>query len=205
MNWDYIYELLGDDARDEHLIELFERLDFYSSGSVVDEKFSFLSTMIEKLEKRDWVNYRYGEYSFISMLEDSGKAYVESLEIVNNLNLSIFPRLILPKRYEDGSMYIVVKIPGNVGEDIKWGQCLTEVCNLSETAKQQVVSDLIKLEDAGYLLLPKFRFSVGVTPDGHVMIPDVPLVKKEDAQKFLSDIYARYSMFGWRKERLWGF
>lgn len=202
MNWGYIYEVLGDDARDKYLIELFEKLDLYSSGSEVDKIFSSLSTTPGKLEKRDWVNYRYGEYSFISMFENFGKAYVESLEIVNNLNLSIFPKLILPKRYEDGSMYIVVKIPGNVGEDIKWGQCLTEVYNLSETAKQQAVSDLIKLEDAGYLLLPKFRFSVGVTPDGHVMIPDVPLIKKEDAQKFLSDIYARYSMFGWRKKGL---
>ena len=202
MNWGYIYEVLGDDARDKYLIELFEKLDLYSSGSEVDKIFSSLSTTPGKLEKRDWVNYRYGEYSFISMFDNFGKAYVESLEIVNNLNLSIFPKLILPKRYEDGSMYIVVKIPGNVGEDIKWGQCLTEVYNLSETAKQQAVNDLIKLEDAGYLLLPKFRFSVGVTPDGHVMIPDVPLIKKEDAQKFLSDIYARYSMFGWRKKGL---
>lgn len=202
MNWGYIYEVLGDDARDKYLIELFEKLDLYSSGSEVDKIFSSLSTTPGKLEKRDWVNYRYGEYSFISMFENFGKAYVESLEIVNNLNLSIFPKLILPKRYEDGCMYIVVKIPGNVGEDIKWGQCLTEVYNLSETAKQQAVSDLIKLEDAGYLLLPKFRFSVGVTPDGHVMIPDVPLIKKEDAQKFLSDIYARYSMFGWHKKGL---
>ena len=194
--------MLGDDARDKYLIELFEKLDLYSSGSEVDKIFSSLSTTPGKLEKRDWVNYRYGEYSFISMFENFGKAYVESLEIVNNLNLSIFPKLILPKRYEDGSMYIVVKIPGNVGEDIKWGQCLTEVYNLPETAKQQAVCDLIKLEDAGYLLLPKFRFSVGVTPDGHVMIPDVPLIKKEDAQNFLSDIYARYSMFGWHKKGL---
>ena len=59
------------------------------------------------------------------------------------------------------------------------------------------------LGDAGYLLQPTFRFSVGVTPDGHVMIPDVPLVKKEDARNILDDIYARYTMFGWRKKKRW--
>ena len=202
MNWDFLDKLLGDDADDKFLKELFERLYGYSLGSEIDKAFYNLSVM-GKLERRDLVNYRYGEYTFISMLGHFGEAHVEALEIVNKLNLSIFPRLILHRRYKDGKMYIVVKIPGNVGEDIKWGLCSTEIDNLSETAKQQAVSDLHKLEDAGYLLLPKFRFSVGVTHDGHVMIPDIPLIKKEDAQNFLSDIYARYSRFGWRKKRRW--
>ena len=56
MNWGYIYEVLGDDARDKYLIELFEKLDLYSSGSEVDKIFSSLSTAPGKLEKRDWVN-----------------------------------------------------------------------------------------------------------------------------------------------------
>ncbi len=202
MNWDFLDKLLGDDADDKFLKEFFERLYGYSSGSEIDKAFYNLSVM-GKLERREVINYRYGEYTFISMLRHYGEEYVEALEIVNKLNLSIFPRLTLHRRYDDGSMYIVVKIPGNVGEDIKWGRCLTEIYSLSETAKQQAVSDLQKLEDAGYLLLPKFRFSVGVTPDGHVMIPDVPLVKKEDARNILDDIYARYSMFGWRKKKRW--
>ena len=71
--------------------------------------------------------------------------------------------------------------------------------NLSETAKQEAVNDLEKLEKAGYLLRPTFRFSVGVTHEGHVMIPDIPLVKKEDANSILNDIYSRYSMFGWNR------
>ena len=198
MNYDYLDYILGEDAKDEELIGIFERLDFYQTGAEVDEVLWTMSDM-GRIERRSPNNYRRGEYTFISMLKHFGQEYVDSLEIVNNLNLSIFPILIRPFEYEDGSMVVAIKIPGNTGKDIEWGQS-EDVYNLPEAAKQEAVTDLRKLEEAGYLLQPKFRFSVGVTPNGHVMIPDVPLVRKEDAQDII-DIYSRYNMFGWTHKR----
>lgn len=194
---DYLYDILGEDVRDKYFMELIDRLFIYATGSKLDEVFITQSDLYGKLERRSYVNFRYGEYTFISMLNHFGKEYAEALKVVNELNLSIFPKLILVREYEDGSMYIVIKIPGNVGEDIKWGHCLSDINSLPISSRQQAVSDLKKLETAGYLLLPKFRFSVGVTHDGHIMISDIPLVKKEEAQDFLDDIYSSYSMFGW--------
>lgn len=201
MNLDFFYHALGNDLKDETLFSLIERLHFYSSSDYVDE---FLHTKSEMgvIEKRSPNNYRYGEYTFISMLRQFGQEYVNALNIVNELGLSIFPKLIKSFEYDDGGMVVFIKIPWNIGEDIKWGSCLLDVYDLPESARQKAVDDLKKLEEAGYLLLPKFRFSVGVTPNGHVMIPNIPLVRKEDAQNIIGDIYSRYSMFGWKKHSL---
>lgn len=198
MNLDFFYHALGNDLKDETLFSLIERLHFYSSRDHVDE-FLLTQSKMGVIEIRSPINYRYGEYTFISRLRQFGQEYVNALNIVNELGLSIFPKLIKAFEYDDGGMIIFIKIPGNIGEDIKWGSCLLDVYNLPESARQKAVDDLKKLEEAGYLLLPQFRFSVGVTPNGHVMIPDIPLVRKEDAQNIIGDIYSRYSMFGWKK------
>ena len=195
MNLDFFYHALGNDLKDETLFSLIDRLHHYSSSNHVVE-FLHTQSKMGVIEECSPNNYRYGEYTFIR-LRQFGQEYVNALNIVNELGLSIFPKLIKAFEYDDGGMVVFIKIPGNIGEDIKWGQC--DVYDLPESAKQKAVDDLKKLEEAGYLLLPQFRFSVGVTPNGHVMIPDIPLVRKEDAQNIIGDIYSRYSMFGWKK------
>ena len=188
-------DILGEDAHDDYLMSLLDHADRYGSSEM--DKFLLSESRKGRIELRDYNNFRYGEYTFISMLTGAGQKYVDDLEIVNHLDLTIFPKLIRVFKADQSSMLIVVKIPGNKGKDIAWGSCLADI---TESAMKETAKELRMLEDAGYFLLPRFRFSVGVTPDGHIMIPDFSLVKKADAQGILDDIYSRYEMFGYKKQ-----
>lgn len=192
----YVFE----EYNDSYIETLFEGLESFKEGNDAISFLDIEEAFGERIEKRDPVNFRYHEYSFIYMLKQYGEIYVDQLKVVNALNLSIFPQLIRVYEYIDGKIIIVTKIHGNTGkEDIEWGNSWN-VCNTPTPMKEKAVEDLKTLEAAGYLLSPTFRGSVGVTPDGRIIIPDFSLIKKEDALDFLDEIYCRYKMFGWQNE-----
>ena len=192
----YVFE----EYNDSYIETLFEGLKSFREGNDAIKFLDIEEAFGGRIEKRGAINFRYHEYSFIFMLKQSGKKYVDQLEVVNALNLSIFPQLIRVYEYIDNKVIIVTKINGNTGrEDIEWGNTWN-VCNTPAPMKEKAVEDLKTLETAGYLLSPTFRGTVGVTPDGRIIIPDFSLIKKEDALDFLDEIYSRYKMFGWQNE-----
>lgn len=153
-----------------------------------------------RLKKVSWSIFRYGEYSFVMVSKWLGEQYISNLNIVNGLKLSIFPELVKVIEYLPNSLVVVVRIPGETEEGIEWGVLMHS--SLEEWAKQEAVSDLKKLEEAGYLLRPTFRFSAGMTAKGRVMIPEFELLKKADlSTDVIREIYIRYSPYGWPVER----
>ena len=101
-------------------------------------------------------------------------------------------------------MIIVTKIYGNIGQNIndRPSYYIADINNeVSNFAKQNVIRELKVLESHGYLVDPKFRYCVRMNDDGRIIIPHFPLipvgeVKSRTSDRFLREIYGRYSMFG---------
>lgn len=101
-------------------------------------------------------------------------------------------------------MIIVTRIPGNTGQNIndRLSYSIANMRNeVSDLAKQNVIRELKMLESHGYLVDHKFRYCVRMNNDGRIIIPHFPLipveeVKSRTSDRFLKEIYGRYSMFG---------
>ena len=151
-----------------------------------------------EMVNNSYVLFRYGEYYILSCLAHFGEKIVKDHEIVNNLHLTIFPRLI-EYFVMDGNFYIITKIPHNKGKNI--ADCpsyIPNIDNTSDVTKRTAMEELKKLEKNGFVLLPTFRFCVRINDDGKIMIPEFELRTLDEATEMsiLGDVYARYSMFG---------
>ena len=101
-------------------------------------------------------------------------------------------------------MIIVTRISGNTGQNIndRPSYSIADLKNeVSDFAKRSVIKELKMLENHGYLVDPKFRYCVRMNDDGRIIIPHFPLIPVEEVKsrandRFLKEIYSRYSMFG---------
>ena len=142
-----------------------------------------------------YVLFRYGEYYILSSLANTGEKVVKDYEIVNSLHLTIFPRLIEYFVLNE-NFYIITKIPHNTSKNI--AECSSPIAgDASDAAKRIASSELVLLEQNGYVLLPTFRFSVRINEDGNIMIPEFELMTLAEATEkgIMGDVHARYRMF----------
>ena len=159
---------------------------------------------IEKASKYAHVLLRHGEFYINIASPYYGGKVVREHEIANSLNLTTFPFLIEWFITAGGDMIIVTRIPGNTGQNIndRLSYSIANMRNeVSDLAKQNVIRELKMLESHGYLVDPKFRYCVRMNDDGRIIIPHFPLipveeVKSRTSDRFLKEIYGRYSMFG---------
>ena len=159
---------------------------------------------IEKASKYAHVLLRHGEFYINIASPYYGEKFVREHEIANSLNLTTFPFLIEWFITAGGDMIIVTRIPGNTGQNIndRLSYSIANMRNeVSDLAKQNVIRELKMLESHGYLVDPKFRYCVRMNDDGRIIIPHFPLipveeVKSRTSDRFLKEIYGRYSMFG---------
>lgn len=159
---------------------------------------------IEKASKYAHVLLRHGEFYINIASPYYGEKFVREHEIANSLNLTTFPFSIEWFITAGGDMIIVTRILGNTGQNItdRLSYSIANMRNeVSDLAKQNVIRELKMLESHGYLVDPKFRYCVRMNDDGRIIIPHFPLipveeVKSRTSDRFLKEIYGRYSMFG---------
>lgn len=138
------------------------------------------------LEVHQWVRYRYGEYNVISMLPDYGAGLIERLRIVNGLGLASFPVLVEAIEVE-GGVFIVTYTPGTKDRD------LSDDWKVSDAAKRKLNEELKILLAHGYALAP--RISYRQNAFGDIIIPTFQLLKIEEHQDMLFEIYSDYRQF----------
>lgn len=138
------------------------------------------------LESHHGVRYRYGEYNVISMLPDNGADLVERLRIVNGLGLTSFPVLVEAIEVE-GGMFVVTYTPGTRDKD------LSDDWKVSDAAKQKLNEELKILLAHGYAVAP--RISYRQNSSGDIIIPTFHLLKIEEHQDMLFEIYCDYRQF----------
>ncbi len=130
--------------------------------------------------------YRYGELYILK----AGWNIVKSHEIVNKLNLSIFPKLIDCFISEENGLYIVRKIPNNKGKNYK--QCSTYWDEVSEYGKMKALFETQLLDKIGYTI--RLTDYIRVLDDGKIMIPSFDVLSKEDPMS-KSEAIDRYTSF----------
>lgn len=177
--------------KDEQLRKMIERLMLYYEGGQANS-FLYYESEYGEIVKRSGTNFRYKEYTFLFLLPHHAKVYIEHLKIVADLKLTTFPELINVIKYKRGGWMIIVKMDGTADADLRYN-----IYDYTEKAKKVVNNELRILDEAGYVLVPTFRYYVGVTADNKIMIPDFELLKKaEQSEKSIKDCYCRYRMFG---------
>ena len=185
---------------DEFFYIFIKGFKFYSAEDIDDVLLTASKVGRIEMVNNSYVLFRYKEFYINTVLKRFGEKMIQDYEIVNDLRLTSFPRLLELFRPSDGKMIIITKITGNTGKNIV--ECPDYIGNrsdVSDSAKQTVIADLKMLESHGYVLNPTFRYCVRINDDGRIIIQDFNLISLEDTEDrdaLLKDVYCRYSMFG---------
>lgn len=111
--------------------------------------------------------------------------------IVNDLHLSIFPRLI--EYFEiQNSYYIITKVPNNTGKNMR--ECSDYFMGkVSGSVKQQAFLDVGKLEAGGYGVI--LNDNIKINNDGLFMIPWFDLLTREERKEIYPEATERFDYF----------
>lgn len=95
---------------DEFFCNFIKGFNFYSAEGI-DDILLTASKMGEiEMVNNSYVLFRYKEFYINTMLKHFGEKMIQDYEIVNNLHLTTFPRLLELFRPSDGKMIIITKI-----------------------------------------------------------------------------------------------